>query len=68
MSRTLEGYDDWRLPTTADSNSSVGYPNGAGRNPPVSSSELAQLFYVQLGQLVGSAHSVEAQQPLWAVP
>jgi hypothetical protein len=48
-----QGYSNWRLPTTVDNNSSVGYPNGASHNPPVTSSELAELFYGQLGQVAG---------------
>jgi hypothetical protein len=48
-----QGYSNWRLPTTVDNNSSVGYPNGGARNPPVSSSELAELFYGQIGQVAG---------------
>ncbi len=48
-----QGYSNWRLPTTVDENSSVGYPNGGARNPTVSSSELAELFYGQLGQVAG---------------
>ena len=49
-----QGYSNWRLPTTMDSSASVGYPNGGATNLPVSSSELAELFYGQLGQLVVS--------------
>ena len=48
-----EGYTNWRLPTTMDINSNVGFPNGAAGNPPVSSSELAELFYRQIGQVAG---------------
>ena len=48
-----QGYSNWRLPTTVDNNSSAGYPNGGPRNPPVSSSELAELFYSELGQVAG---------------
>ena len=41
-----QGYTDWRLPTTEDDiNFSFGPP------PPVSSSEMAELFYGQLGQV-----------------
>jgi cytoskeletal protein CcmA (bactofilin family) len=50
-----QGYNNWRLPTSVDNNSSVGYPSGGARNPPVSSSELAELFYRQLGQMPGQA-------------
>jgi hypothetical protein len=48
-----EGYSNWRLPTTVDSNSSVGYPNGGPHDPAATSSELAKLFYGQLGQVAG---------------
>ena len=48
-----QGYSNWQLPTTVDNNSSIGYPNGGSRNPPVTSSELAELFYGQLGQVAG---------------
>jgi len=43
------GYNDWRLPTTVDS-----YPASAGTNPDQSSSEMAHLFYGELGQISGS--------------
>ena len=46
-----QGYTNWRLPTTMDTNANAGYPNGAAGNPLVSSSELAELFYGQLGQV-----------------
>jgi hypothetical protein len=49
----FEGYSNWRLPTTADSNSSVGFPNGGPHDPAPASSELAELFYGQLGQVAG---------------
>lgn len=48
-----QGYSNWRLPTTVDNNSSLGYPNGGAHDPPVTSSELAELFYGQLGQVAG---------------
>jgi len=49
------GTNTWALPTTVDSNSSSGYPNGAGGNPLQSSSQMAQLFYGNLGQVAGSS-------------
>ncbi len=50
-----EGYSDWRLPTTVDNISNVGYPNGGAHNPAVTSSELAELFYGQMGQVAGQS-------------
>ena len=47
------GTNTWALPTTVDSNSSYGYPNGASGNPAQSSSQMAQLFYGGLGQVAG---------------
>ena len=49
------GTNTWALPTTVDSNSSWGYPNGASGNPSQSSSQMAQLFYGGLGQDAGSS-------------
>ncbi|HMD74264.1 MAG TPA: hypothetical protein VKG05_10420, partial [Steroidobacteraceae bacterium] len=46
-----QGYSEWRLPTTIDASSSTGNPSGGAGNPPVTSSELAELFYGQLGQV-----------------
>jgi hypothetical protein len=45
----------WALPTTVDSLSSAGFPNGAAGNPSQSSSQMAQLFYGGLGQVAGSS-------------
>ena len=39
----------WNLPTTVNNDLSIGYSNGAAGNPTVSSSQLAELFYGQLG-------------------
>lgn len=49
------GYSNWRLPTTVDSLASIGYPNGSPGNPSPSSSEMAYLFYEELGQVAGSS-------------
>lgn len=50
------GSNQWRLPTTVDSASlSTGFPDGGTGNPAPSSSQLAQLFYVGLGQVAGSS-------------
>jgi hypothetical protein len=49
-----EGYSNWRLPTTVRSLNSLGYPDGIGTNPSPSSSEMAHLFYTDLGQVAGS--------------
>ena len=43
------GSNQWALPTTVDANSSANYP------PAQSSSQMAQLFYGGLGQVVGSS-------------
>lgn len=51
------GYSDWRLPRTDSSLHPSGYPDGQDGSPPISSSELAMLFYGQLGQ-------VRAQNPM----
>ena len=48
------GTNTWALPTTVDSDSSWGYPNGASGNPSQSSSQMAQLFYGNLGQVQGT--------------
>lgn len=53
-----EGYSDWRLPTTVDNIADVGYPNGVAHDPAVTSSELAELFYGQMGQ--AAAQSIQA--------
>jgi Protein of unknown function (DUF1566) len=47
------GSHDWALPTTVDSASSDGNPNGAPGNPATSSSQMALLFYDGLGQVAG---------------
>jgi hypothetical protein len=44
------GYTGWRLPTIIDDYSSVGFPDGAPGHPAQSSSELATLFFGNLGQ------------------
>jgi hypothetical protein len=49
------GSNQWALPTTVDSISSVGYPNGIGGNAAQSSGQLAQLFYGGLGQVAVSS-------------
>jgi len=49
------GSKQWALPTTVDSDSSIGSPNGGAGNPAVSSSQLAELFYGDLGQEAGSS-------------
>jgi hypothetical protein len=49
------GSSQWALPTTVDSNSSAGLPNGGAGNPAQSSSQLAQLFYGGLGQVANSS-------------
>ena len=49
------GTNTWALPTTVDSNSNFGYPNGASGNPAQSSSQMAQLLYGGLGQVAGSS-------------
>jgi hypothetical protein len=48
------GTNTWALPTTVDSAASFGYPNGASGNPSQSSSQMAQLFYGNLGQVQGT--------------
>jgi hypothetical protein len=45
----------WALPTTVDSLSSAGFPNGVGSNPSQSSSQMAELFYGGLGQVALSS-------------
>jgi hypothetical protein len=49
------GSNQWALPTTVDSDSSGGYPDGAGGDPSQSSSQMAQLFYGGLGQVANSS-------------
>jgi hypothetical protein len=49
------GTNTWALPTTVDSYSSFGYPNGASGNPSQSSSQMAELFYGRLGQVANSS-------------
>jgi hypothetical protein len=48
------GSSQWALPTTVDSISNDGVPNGAPGNPAVSSSQMAELFYGGLGEVAGS--------------
>jgi len=48
------GSNQWALPTTVDSSSSIGFPTGALAYPSQSSSQLAELFYGGLGQVAGS--------------
>jgi hypothetical protein len=53
------GSAQWALPTTVDADTSAGSPNGLPGstngipNPPQSSSQMARLFYGQLGQQTG---------------
>lgn len=55
------GSSQWTLPTTVDDSSGNGYPNGLSGstgfvpNVSVSSSEMAELFYGQPGQVMGSS-------------
>jgi len=51
----FKGYSNWRLPTTVQSLSSIGFPDGIGSDPGPSSSEMAHLFYTDLGQVAGSS-------------
>lgn len=54
------GSNQWALPTTVDSISSNGYPNGllgytgTVPNVSISSSQMAMLFYGQLGEMTGA--------------
>lgn len=44
------GSNEWALPTTVDNLSlSYGYPDGLAGNPAISSSQMAELFYGDLG-------------------
>lgn len=47
------GTNQWALPTTVDSVSNVGNPDGAPGDPAQNSSQLAELFYGSLGQVSG---------------
>jgi len=49
------GSNQWALPTTVDSSSSVGAPDRALADRSQSSSQLAELFYGGLGQVAGSS-------------
>lgn len=49
------GTNQWSLPTTFDAESSAGLPDGADGNPSSSSSQMAQLFYGNLGLVAGVA-------------
>ena len=49
------GSNQWALPTTVDINQNVGFPDGGAGNPAQSSSQLAELFYGDLGQVAGSS-------------
>ena len=52
-----QGYSDWRLPSTIDSNSSIiGFGGGGG--DPTTSSEMGHLFYGELGQVLDQAITV----------
>lgn len=53
-----KGFSNWRMPTTVNSFASLGYPDGNPGNPTTSSSELAHLFYVDLGQVAGASLGV----------
>ena len=53
------GSNQWYLPTTADSPSSFGAPDGNAGNPAVNSSQMAQLFYGQLGMVAGRPLSTQ---------
>jgi len=49
------GSNQWALPTTVDSSSSIGYPDGGSGQAAVSSSQMAELFYGGLGQVAGTS-------------
>jgi len=51
------GSNQWALPTTIDAPSSEGYPDGAPGDPLQSSSQLAELFYGNLGEVKGKGFS-----------
>ncbi len=53
------GSNQWYLPTTVDSSASFGYPDGNTGNPAVTSSQMAQLFYGQLGMVAGTPLSAQ---------
>ena len=45
------GSNQWSLPSTVDANTSLMYPDGIGADPSPSTSQMAQLFYGNLGQV-----------------
>jgi len=45
------GSNQWALPTTINSEDNAGYPDGIGSDPSPSTSQLATLFYLELGQV-----------------
>jgi Protein of unknown function (DUF1566) len=47
-----QGYSNWRLPRTVDNNSSIIGFGGGGSDNPATSSEMAHLFYGELGQVL----------------
>ena len=47
------GSNQWYLPTTVDNPSNIGYADGKSGNPSIYSSQMAQLFYGQLGMVAG---------------
>jgi len=47
------GASHWALPTTINSAENSGYPDGIGADPASSTSQLATLFYLELGQVAG---------------
>ncbi len=61
------GSNQWALPTTVDSSSSVGYPDGAGGDPSQSSSQMAQLFYGGLGQVANSSITTTHNNPNYSL-
>jgi MYXO-CTERM domain-containing protein len=78
---TVGGFDDWRLPTTTDSNNDgcsgtfpgTGFSGGTdcGYNVDTGSSELAHMYYVTLGNLAfcppGDADCNPAPQAGWGL-
>jgi len=47
------GSNQWALPKTTNGIDSAGYPDGIGSDPSPSTSQLATLFYLGLGQVAG---------------